>query len=390
MKHSIGLALVAGLCLAACVVEEEPELAEVDQEVMGGVDEPDYRYPWVVRVESALTCSGVLIAPNWVLTAGHCVSTLTTPTVSYWRTDAYSGDMFGDERVGVANSVHGVYPHPNCCTNLRDDLALIRLSQPFTLGRYIQTIALPTSGPPATNTMVSAAGLTRHDGTLPSGQVAVVRAPVVSGVCALGAGEFCVQEDDAAFCATDSGSGIVRNVGATLTTNGRATALGVASSVPHAQCDGDDYGQSLTVEDVYSHRIWISQTTGISLTSFAGDARAHYDGQPSRGSITVRCESSPWGTVTTSTVTPMNAPGAEARLDCPWNNRMRVTCNLGGDPAAQITSLKVTTTNLSNGTVTTSTIQPSSPNSATYTSPYDLSGTIVRDVACRVSGVSAP
>src|SRR5688500_16487280 len=88
MKHRIGLALVAGLFLGACVAEEDPDLDEVDQEVIGGADEPDYRYPWVVRVSSAESCGGVLIHPSWVLTARHCVSTFTTPSITFARTDA--------------------------------------------------------------------------------------------------------------------------------------------------------------------------------------------------------------------------------------------------------------------------------------------------------------
>jgi secreted trypsin-like serine protease len=383
MKHRIGLALVAGLFLGACVAEEDPDLDEVDQEVIGGADEPDYRYPWVVRVSSAESCGGVLIHPSWVLTARHCVSTFTTPSITFARTDAYSGDVIVEQRDGAINGVH---VHPS--TDLGHDIALIRLATPFVPSRYIQTVALPAA--PQSVGTVGVVAAFRSDAQTPSGNLAVARGPIVDwSECSAYITELCVQDDDDALCNGDSGSGFTSNLGGGLTGNGRATVLGIASEVADGSCDPDDLGQSARLTDVYSHRTWIAQTTGLSLASLAGDARARWDGQPSRGLITVRCESSPYGFTTRTTVAPMNARGAEARLDCPAFNRMRVTCNLGGDPNAQLTSLRVTTTNL-NGTVTTSTIQPSSTNSATYVSPFDMNGNIVRDVACRVGGVNVP
>src|SRR5262245_26928849 len=57
--------------------------------VVGGVVEPNYRYPWVVRLGG---CGGVLIDPQWALTAAHCVTQgLGVNSVSYSRTDPYTG-----------------------------------------------------------------------------------------------------------------------------------------------------------------------------------------------------------------------------------------------------------------------------------------------------------
>jgi secreted trypsin-like serine protease len=55
-------------------------LAESDTEmIVNGVPAPEGKYPWQVRLYSSMEddkgfCGGSIIAPQWVLTAAHCLA----------------------------------------------------------------------------------------------------------------------------------------------------------------------------------------------------------------------------------------------------------------------------------------------------------------------------
>lgn len=103
----------------------------------GNFWEPDYQFPWVVRVSASLSCGGVLIEPRWVLTAAHCASEFRPViTIKYTRTDPYSGNTFTDTRLSVDSSEnlgqHGVHIHPLFDPlTLTHDIALIELQSAF-------------------------------------------------------------------------------------------------------------------------------------------------------------------------------------------------------------------------------------------------------------------
>src|SRR5262245_39379400 len=78
--------------------------------VISGTSEPDYKYPWVVFI-GGTKCKGVLIHPQSVLTAAHCVPSPVPGQYLplYTRTDPHSSTLHKDLRISEQVIVHPLY-----------------------------------------------------------------------------------------------------------------------------------------------------------------------------------------------------------------------------------------------------------------------------------------
>ena len=124
--RNIAFAVIATLSLHPLYGDVVPPSDRRD--IRGGSPALHAEFPFVVRVTSwSGSCGGVLIRPEWAVTAGHCLENETDP---------------GDLRVsrgGVTapeiRLVGAVYMHPryaNTSLGPVGDLALIRLYRPFS------------------------------------------------------------------------------------------------------------------------------------------------------------------------------------------------------------------------------------------------------------------
>jgi trypsin len=125
------------ILLAAAAVAATLAFATPSSAVVGGRDAAPGAYPAVaeIRFGSSFLCTGTLIAPNWVLTAGHC-SSITGAAVASpaaWPPqliDVRIGSV--TPRAGERVPVQRVIVNPNYLLNIGYDIALLELSTAST------------------------------------------------------------------------------------------------------------------------------------------------------------------------------------------------------------------------------------------------------------------
>jgi trypsin len=163
------------LLLSLLVVAALPADA---QAIVGGTDAPDGRYPYVanIAIADAAGCTGSLVAPTWVITAGHCASAsgaagvplpATLPPSSYTVTlNTVNADGSG----GETHSVKTVIADPDyaAMNGTGSDVSLLELTEPAKAAPI--RIAAPSETPlwePGDSLTIAGFGTTKEDGDAP-------------------------------------------------------------------------------------------------------------------------------------------------------------------------------------------------------------------------------
>ena len=112
--------------------------------VIGGRDAIPGAWPWQVGlyVFGSFGCGGSLIAPDWVVTAAHCIHTFLSPS-DY---TIVLGDHIRNISEGTEQRVFGRqwFIHPDWQGGRgNSDIALIQLSRPAILNDRVRTVCLP-------------------------------------------------------------------------------------------------------------------------------------------------------------------------------------------------------------------------------------------------------
>ena len=120
--------------------------------IVHGADAEHCKWRWQVSIGSPSTgqfCGGTLIAPDWVLTAAHCVGHIRHPCdVRTLRVGAGTSKRDTSKAKGlfVERRVARIFVHPLHNKNVQHDydFALIQLDKPMPMNQCIGVACLPT------------------------------------------------------------------------------------------------------------------------------------------------------------------------------------------------------------------------------------------------------
>ncbi|KAH7710667.1 transmembrane protease serine 3 [Aphelenchoides avenae] len=133
------------------------------EKIVGGNVSAEGQWPWAAAL-TAPGCTGSIISPRHILTAGHCAGQRAKDR------EIYIGSVNTDKSP-VKASVLKVTPHPefvlNCtdvCYEVKNDIAILELAEPLNFTKTIRPICLPLNFKEDMGEDAYTAGWGMHDG----------------------------------------------------------------------------------------------------------------------------------------------------------------------------------------------------------------------------------
>ncbi|GFG31760.1 hypothetical protein Cfor_11160, partial [Coptotermes formosanus] len=223
------------------------------------------QFPWQVAlsIDNSLFCGGSLISNKWILTAAHCTGSSYEVRLGANRLDIQErGSLIVASRHSV---VHPCYVK----SELKDDIAVIRLPHKVRFSTYIRPVKLPRRSQ-LVNTFVGqrlrVSGWGRYSDSAPNGSTYLLYADLVAinnTKCAKVFGKYikstnlCVATSGGtSTCGGDSGGPLVYYA------HGVFTQVGIVS---FGAADGCQLGYPAVFTRVTSYLNWIQSVTGILI-----------------------------------------------------------------------------------------------------------------------------
>jgi secreted trypsin-like serine protease len=143
----------------------------IEGKIVGGVEANPHSWPWMVALLESGNfqfCGGSLIAPQWIMTAGHCFyGHSNTPNKYTVRLGAH--DDMNSESTQMDAKVEAIFVHPQFNPRaISHDITLLKLKNPVTYTDAISPVCLPAASDPddpaGTNGVVTGWGSTQEGG----------------------------------------------------------------------------------------------------------------------------------------------------------------------------------------------------------------------------------
>lgn len=136
-KYKVILILISSQVLTRSLADAENDKVSSSR-IVGGSEAPADLYPWFARTTSGSICGGVLISPEYVLTAAHCVDTSSSwISRTFYQIGALCNSYIDANNCGQKTevfAVDGVMKHPMYNkSNNEYDFALVRIKGASTI-----------------------------------------------------------------------------------------------------------------------------------------------------------------------------------------------------------------------------------------------------------------
>ncbi len=249
--------------------------------IIGGTPAPEGAYPWMASLgvrgaptRSGHFCGGAFVAPDWVITAAHCVRRSADRIQILGGTNAL-------DKGGKVHFVKRVVIHDKYDADTNDyDVALLQLDRRFT-GRTIPLLSPAEAGQiaaPGTLAIVAGWGLTAESGEV-SNILRHVTVELVSRQICNGIASYSGAISDFQICAgfpqggKDSCQG--DSGGPLMVSNGSGYLLAGVVSFGEGCGRPNKYGVYTNVAAIHS---WAMAVMRASARPFAADIGARYKG----------------------------------------------------------------------------------------------------------------
>ncbi len=273
------LALALALASAGCQQQPQPDGASLDtvhKAIVNGTATTQWpavgaltlTFPWYGYQGSF--CTGTLIAPRWVLTAGHCLAgEAEVATTSFMvGSDATPSPSGNGPQAGTLYAADGFYVHSQYNKNtLENDIALLHLEQPVT-GVTPQEISAADLNAAGQDAHYVGFGATEGVGGAGGG----IKRETDVEIGHVYASQFTSDYAGTGTCFGDSGGPALLQGGGTWRIIGITSAgLDCNPDVDPACAPDPCHRKSITTRvDVYAD--WISSTTSLPTPSCLDDA----------------------------------------------------------------------------------------------------------------------